>query len=267
MNKYCNKLGYTTSKGKHIPTGTVYSFLKDIVHLLEMYGEAEEWYVAWDTKPTVRKKIDASYKANRKKNKDESFYHNYIRMQIQLNELRRFLPCVGIIQCKAVGHEADDVLATLAYGGEAVLITNDKDLFQSITREVTMYNFQEEKSYDWFKKEYGIEPQQWIDVQSLVGDATDNIPGMKGVGVKTAIKMLNRYGSLGGILKSEDKWIVDSRSIIQNAQALVTLKNDLDIEIVKPQINVLAFRRFLIMKRLKTILKKESVFRSILMEK
>ena len=178
--------------------------------LLKVIGEARPDYliVALDAHaPTFRHDKFADYKAGRKPMPEE--------LRPQMAMLREVLGEIGIHQVELAGYEADDLLGTLSrsaqeQGTESVLVTGDRDSFQLIG----------EKTRVWFTKKglteiedltpeallanYGIRPDQAPDLKGLMGDASDNIPGIAGVGEKTALKLLNEYDKLENVLDNAD---------------------------------------------------------------
>ena len=185
-------------------------------------------------------------------------------MKFQMKELRIVLGYLGFNLYHAKGHEADDVLATLANNskGQVRLVTNDKDLYQVLSKRVSMFTLKEVRDYQWFKEKYGIEPSLWTSVQSLTGDKTDNIKGVKGVGDKIAIKLLNTYGDIENAVKNIKK--VDFEKVMKSvniANKLVTLETSLDLACKEGNPNILAFRKCLVAKRMKRTLKKLPLFK------
>ena len=227
MNLSCERNGVI------VPTGTIYSFINDLLDLHRTFRGGEfyqnpEMIVAWDCAPTVRKAIDPSYKANRSKKGNT----NYSRMKVQLIELQRFLPYMGIKQYWCEGYEADDIVATLCHRSswKVVVVARDKDLYQVLKDGIYLYDFKDIKDIKWFRQEFGIEPYQWIEVQSLAGDSVDNVEGVKGIGIKTAIKMVSSLGEVENMCDL----IGDEFDKVLLAKELVTLITNLNLEGVEP---------------------------------
>src|SRR5439155_10289722 len=116
------------------------------------------------------------------------------------------IPVLGV-----PGYEADDVMATVAKAAEergldVYLCTSDKDCRQLITDRVRLYNLRKHQEFnrDSLQQDWGIKPEQVVDLQALVGDTVDNVPGVAGVGVKTAAKLLQEYGTLDNVLAHID---------------------------------------------------------------
>ncbi|NEP01066.1 MAG: DNA polymerase I [Symploca sp. SIO2E9] len=203
--------GLRTTTG--IPTSACFGFLKS---LLEVIGseQPQSIVVAFDTKePTFRHQADDTYKANRQET-PEDFIPD-------LENLQQLLAALRVPVVTSAGYEADDILATLAVGASqqgyrVKILTGDRDLFQLIDpqKKITVLylsgaSFKRgsagsatEFSSQEVKNKLGIAPNQVVDYKALCGDKSDNIPGVKGIGDKTAVKLLNDYGSLEDIYAS-----------------------------------------------------------------
>ncbi len=176
--------------------------------------------VAYDRKaPTFRHIEYTDYKAGRKKMPDE--------LAMQMPILKEVLSAMGIYQYEKDGFEADDIIGTTAKMAEeaglrAIVITGDRDALQLATDStsviITKKGISEFKLYDdaAMKEEYGFDHEQFIDYKALRGDTSDNIPGIPGVGEKTASKLIQQFGSLDGLLANLDK--VDSEKLRQKIE-------------------------------------------------
>ncbi|MBR3002321.1 MAG: DNA polymerase I [Clostridia bacterium] len=189
----------TTKDGKY--TNAVYGFLAILFKLLE---DKEPQYiaVAFDLKaPTARHKMYEGYKANRHGMPDE--------LAEQMPIIKEILRAMNIDIIEKEGYEADDVLGTLSCYGEkngleVTILSGDRDTFQLATDKVTIRIPRtkagkteiEEYNREEIKKVYGLEPKQLIDVKGLQGDSSDNIPGVPGIGEKTALSLIQKYGSI-----------------------------------------------------------------------
>lgn len=161
---------------------------------------------AFDLKaPTFRHKKYDGYKAGRKGMPDE--------LAMQLPYVKKLLVALGIPVIECEGYEADDILGTLAakcdsVGAECILATGDRDSFQLISDNVTvnLASTKEDILYTPAKimEVYGVAPKQMIDVKALMGDSSDNIPGVAGIGEKTALSLIQNYGSIDEIYKNLD---------------------------------------------------------------
>ncbi|MEM6997576.1 MAG: DNA polymerase I [Patescibacteria group bacterium] len=225
------------------PTGGVYGFT---VLALEIIKRLQPDYVcvAWDKSGTnirKRKEIYAEYKAGRKKAPDD-FY-------AQIPVLKELLESFSWPLYELDDYEADDIMATLAKKAEAedietVLVSSDLDLLQAITDKTTMFalkkglsNIQEYNPAE-YKKKFGVSVDQCVDFKALMGDSSDNIPGVAGVGKKTAADLLNKYRTLDGVYENLDQ-IKDSvrkkleagREMAQISKQLVTLMTDAPLDL------------------------------------
>ncbi len=162
--------------------------------------------VAFDLKaPTFRHNMYDGYKAGRKGMPDE--------LAMQLQPVKELLRAMGVTVIECEGYEADDILGTLSAecdknGYECIIATGDRDSFQLITEKVTV-NLASNKDDITYTPEkimavYGVTPLQMIDVKALMGDSSDNIPGVAGIGEKTALSLIQKYGSIDEIYKNID---------------------------------------------------------------
>ncbi len=186
------------------PTNGVYGFLAILQKLLE--EEAPEGLcVAFDRRePTFRHKAYAGYKAQRKPMPEE--------LAVQMPLLKEVLDAMGICRVELAGYEADDLLGTMSRlgseaGHDCAIVTGDRDSFQLISDGTTVLHVKSRLGQtetirytpERFREEYGFEPEKMVDLKALMGDASDNIPGVPGVGEKTAMELLHRFGSLENI--------------------------------------------------------------------
>ncbi len=187
------------SNSQGMPTNAVYGFTR---MLMKVIAEKKPDYVAvaFDTKgPTFRHELYPEYKANRPTMPDE--------LQPQIPYIKRMVEGFSIPSIERVGVEADDLLGTLARQGEAkglevVLVTGDKDLLQLVTPKVRVYDTMKEKVFSEaeVQERFGVEPARVIEVMALMGDTSDNVPGIPGVGPKTAVKLIQQYYDVEGVL-------------------------------------------------------------------
>ncbi|QIB26618.1 DNA polymerase I [Caloranaerobacter azorensis] len=188
-----------------IYTNGVYGFLTMLNKIIEEYSP-EYICVVFDKKvPTFRHKEYTEYKANRAKTPDE--------LIMQFDILKDVLKKLNITTLEIDGFEADDIAGTLASIGEkegleTILVTGDKDYLQLATENIkvliTRKGITNLEIYDeqTVKEKYGINPNQLIDLKGLMGDKSDNIPGVPGIGEKTGIKLIKEFGSLEGIYEN-----------------------------------------------------------------
>ena len=193
----------TTSSGQVV--NAVYGFLNIIEKMREQYAP-DYMAVAWDLAGgTFRHEAYAEYKGTREKKADELYE--------QIDVIKDALDVYGIPSLSAAGYEADDVIATLAkkYAKDGVsikILSGDMDLLQLVNGDVRVIAFKkgisETVEYDRqaVVDRYGLEPNQMIDFKALMGDPSDNIPGIEGVGKKTAATLLQKYESINGLLRA-----------------------------------------------------------------
>ena len=197
-HRAAHSIGDLSYKGAK--TGVVYGFLKDILFLQEKF-DTKRIVFCWDKGPYLREELYPSYKQNRKglyKKLTEEEKKFWVEFVIQVKKLRtRYLKTIGFSNIfYQNGYESDDIIASICFnlpeGDEAIIISNDQDLYQLIRWNVSFYSPQKRKLFTLqdFKRRYGIEPCLWTAVKVLAGCSTDSIPGIKGIGEKTAIKYL-----------------------------------------------------------------------------
>lgn len=196
----------TTSAGELV--NAVYGFT---TMLLRVIDELKPNYliVAFDTpKPTFRHAEYVGYQAQRPKMEDE--------LAGQIEKVQRIVRALGIPIFAVEGYEADDVIGTLAKRAakkkiEVVIATGDRDMFQLIGPEIKIYapvkGMSEARIFDYqaMEEKMGIKPEQMVDYKSLVGDPSDNYPGVPGIGPKTAAQLLHQYQTLDNLYKHLDK--------------------------------------------------------------
>ena len=189
------------------PTNAVYGFLTILQRLLDEQ-KPEALAVCFDLKaPTFRHKRYEGYKAQRKGMPEE--------LAVQMPILKEILDAMGIRRYELEGYEADDLLGTAAAvcekeGWDCLVVTGDKDSLQLISRTTTVCNVKSRMgqtetifySPEVFQEEYGFEPVHMVDLKALMGDSSDNIPGVPGVGEKTAMALIQSYKSVDMIYEN-----------------------------------------------------------------
>ena len=196
-----------TSYGLH--TSALYGFINQIFKLIK--SESPDFLVcAFDSKEkTFRHEIYTDYKANRPPMPEE--------LQNQLPHLWKILELMNIPILKKTGFEADDIIGTIAQDAEkngldSFIVSGDKDFMQLINNHIFMYSPGTRKipypvifTSKKVEEKWGIPPSKIIDLLALMGDSADNIPGVSGVGKKTAVKLIKQFGSLESALENADK--------------------------------------------------------------
>ena len=195
----------TTKDGRY--TNAIYGFQNILLNLLAAH-KPDAVAIAWDERaPTFRHNAYDGYKATRHGMPEE--------LAQQMPVLKELLTDLGFVQVSKAGWEADDILGTLAAaceaaGGTTLLATGDRDSLQLVDDATTVLLATNKETLPMdpaaIREKYGIEPPQLIDVKSLMGDASDNIPGVPGIGEKTALALISKFGSLQGVYDNiEDK--------------------------------------------------------------
>lgn len=241
MHRAFYALPVLTNK-KGVPTNAIYGFTNMLLRLIEDY-RPEYLGVAFDKKgPTFRHEIYAEYKATRQKAPEE--------LVPQFELLKRLLKLMGIAIHEVEGYEADDILGTFARlgkerGWEVYLVTGDRDALQLVSPQVrvimTKKGISDVRVFDVeeIKNEYGLTPAQIIDLKALMGDSSDNIPGVPGIGEKTALKLLHQYHTLEQVLDNVDKIsgqklkeaLIKYREQAMLSKRLATIMQDVPVDI------------------------------------
>lgn len=231
--------GSIMRNSKGFPTNGLFGFVNMINKII--HDEKPEYMlVAFDIGKTFRHEKYDSYKGGR----DET--PNELKMQFPV--AKEILTAMGIKYLEVVGYEADDIIGTYAKmidendDFEGLIVSSDKDLLQLISKDVTVKLL---KSKDYimmnpttFKENYGIEPLRMTDLKGLMGDASDNIPGVKGIGEKTAIKLLSQYDNLENLydhiddIKGATKTkLVDGKQSAFESREIATIYREVPVDL------------------------------------
>ena len=233
-----------TRKSDGLPVGAVNGFCNMLFKLLEDSKSNENlekpthFAVIFDSaRKNFRNEIYSDYKGNRSDAPEDLIpQFDYIRKSV----LAFNLPCIELIN-----YEADDLIATyvekiLDVGAKATIVSSDKDLMQLFKKNVRIYDPMKNKfiTNEDVTNKFGVKPESVIDVQALAGDSTDNVPGVPGIGVKTAAELIKEYGTLENLLKNTNNIKQNKRreTLIENkdkaiiSKKLVTLKNDVPVK-------------------------------------
>ena len=242
-----------TRKSDGLPTGAVSGFCSMLFKLLEdsrsddSIHKPTHFAVIFDSaRKTFRNDIYSEYKANRAEAPDD--------LAPQFEYIRKSVKAFNLPSIELLNYEADDLLATYAKqitsaGAKATIISSDKDLMQLVSEKIRLYDPMKSKvigEKEVFEK-FGVKPNQVIDVQSLAGDSSDNIPGVPGIGVKTAAELINKYKNLDTLLSKASEIPQNKRreTLLANkdkallSRQLVTLKEDVP---VKDDLNSFIFK-------------------------
>ena len=234
-----------TRKSDGMPTGAVSGFCNMLFKLLEDSKSDENknkpthFAIIFDSaRKNFRNEIYSDYKANRSDAPDD--------LIPQFEYIRKSVEAFNLPSIELLNYEADDLIATyseqiLKEGAKVTIVSSDKDLMQLYKSNIRIYDPMKNKfiSNEDINNKFGVNPEKVIDVQALAGDSSDNVPGVPGIGVKTAAELINEYGNLENLLRNSEKIKQNKRreTLIQNkdkaiiSKKLVTLKKDVPIKI------------------------------------
>lgn len=226
---------WQTSKGE--PTAGTYGFARELMRILEQ-EKPDYIAVAFDTGKTFRDQIFPEYKGTRAKMPDD--------LSPQIPRIRQLVDAFNIPRLEMEGFEADDVLGSIArianeQGLGVKIITGDRDLLQLVNERTTVYLAGDDQNYvtdeDVIGK-LGVRPDQVVDYKALVGDKSDNIPGVSGVGEKTAISLIHKFGTIDDIYahldEVENRWRTKLEQNKDNAYMsydLARIKTDINVRL------------------------------------
>ena len=233
-----------TRKSDGLPVGAVSGFCNMLFKLLEdsksddNLEKPTHFAVIFDSaRKNFRNEIYSEYKGNRSDAPDD--------LIPQFEYIRKSVKAFNLPSIELINYEADDLIATyvekiLDLGAKVTIVSSDKDLMQLYKKGVRIYDPMKNKfiNQDDVHNKFGVTPEKVIDVQSLAGDSTDNVPGVPGIGVKTAAELINQYGTLENLLKNASKIKQNKRreTLINNkddaiiSKKLVTLKKDVHVK-------------------------------------
>lgn len=222
-----------------LPTNALFGYISSLQSLIHQF-EPDHIIVAFDRPEQLfREQIYKDYKANRKETPEE--------LAVQIPYIKKVTELLGIPVFEEPGHEADDIIGTMALGLSrqnfpVVIVSGDKDLLQLINGSISVLrsSSQGDKLYkkDEVVERYGVPPEKLLDVFALMGDASDNIPGVPGIGEKTAIALIQEFGSLDALYENLDKIsgkkkkenLIQFKEQAYLSRQLVTIKTDIPID-------------------------------------
>ncbi len=238
--------GFTTSKGE--PTAGIFGFTSVLLRILEQ-ERPDYLAVAFDTGKTFRDDLYPEYKGTRAKMPDD--------LRPQIERIRELVDAFNIPRLEIEGYEADDVLGSVAkkaveQGLGVKIITGDRDLLQLVSERIIVNlpgkSLADAKDYlpEDVVEYLGIRPEQVVDYKALVGDKSDNIPGIPGIGEKTAVNLLTAYRDLDGVYQHLDELSSSVRKKLESgresaelskelARIVTDLKISIDLEQARPQ--------------------------------
>ena len=231
-------------KSDGLPTGAVSGFSSMLFKLLEesrsddSKNKPTHFAVIFDSaRKNFRNEIYKDYKANRSEAPDD--------LAPQFEYIRRAVKAFNLPSIEQLNYEADDLIATYAkqivnLGAKVTIISSDKDLMQLVSNKIRLFDPMKSKviSEKEVIEKFGVKPEQVIDVQSLAGDSSDNIPGVPGIGIKTASELINKYKTLDNLLKKAEEipqkkrkeTLIENKNLAIISKKLVTLKDNVPIE-------------------------------------
>ncbi|MEK6806292.1 MAG: 5'-3' exonuclease H3TH domain-containing protein, partial [Pseudomonadota bacterium] len=188
---------FTNSKGE--ATGAVFGMANMLRSLFKDYAPERIAVIFDPPGPTFRNEIYPEYKANRDETPED--------LSRQFPIVRELIEALGLPVLQVPGFEADDVIGTLAVqackqGLPVLIVTGDKDMAQLVDEHIKLLDTMKKRTLDAaaIREKFGVPPERIVDYLALMGDSSDNIPGVAGVGEKTAAKLLNEYGSLDALV-------------------------------------------------------------------
>jgi len=192
------------SNSSGVPTNAVYGFTTMLLKIIKNY-KPDYLAIAFDTPaPTFRHEVYHAYKANRPEMPDS--------LIPQIPYIKAVVEGFNIPILEKEGFEADDIIGTIARteekkGMEVIIVSGDKDLLQLVSNHTTVIDTMKDKRFDikGVIDRLGVEPEKTTDLLGLVGDSSDNVPGVPGIGEKTAVKLIDEYGSIANLLKNLEK--------------------------------------------------------------
>ncbi|MEJ2191782.1 MAG: DNA polymerase I [Nitrospirota bacterium] len=228
--------GLTDPQGR--PTNAAFGFTNMLMKIVRE-KRPDALVVSFDRpERTERHEMYAAYKVHRKETPDE--------LVEQIPLIKELIRAFRIPVFEVAGYEADDVLATLAQWGagrgmEVFIVTSDKDMLQLVGGPIKVYDPMKDRvlGEEYVTERYGVPPARIVEYMALVGDASDNIPGLKGVGDKTAKDLLGRFGSLGELMENPGriekerlrKTVTEGRETIELSRRLAEIRCDVPLEI------------------------------------
>ena len=224
------------SNSRGLPTNAIFGFTQMLLKVLKDH-QPDYLAVIFDSKaPTFRSEVYKEYKANRPAMPEG--------LSLQIPYIKKIIEGYRIAFLEMDGYEADDLIGTVAKGVEdevdVVIITGDKDILQMVSDRIQTYDTMKEKKFGLEEviQRYGVRPEQVVEVMGLAGDAIDNIPGVPGIGEKTAIQLIKIYGSIDHLLAHVDE--IPQKKLKENlkthgdlarlSRQLATIRTDVPVQ-------------------------------------
>ncbi|MEK7595648.1 MAG: 5'-3' exonuclease H3TH domain-containing protein [Patescibacteria group bacterium] len=252
---------FKSESGK--PTNAIYGFTSMLISTLGALKPTHVIAAIDDDQPTFRDKLFAPYKKNRKEMDAD--------LSVQFAPIMQIIDCFGIKKANVTGFEADDMIGTLAHkadalGFDVVLVSNDRDVQQLLSPHIKVFypdaSSKEGGSFfgaSEFKQKYGFDPLQIIEFKALRGDSSDNLPGVLGIGEKTATELIKKYGTIENLYKNIDELKPESlkRKLLQDKEMaflckkLATIALDAPVEFLPTECKIRAIDKLEVAKELK----------------
>ncbi len=221
-------------------TNAIYGYVMTLKSILNEYNP-QKLVVAFDRREkTFRNELYSAYKANRVEPPEE--------LLVQIPYIKKITSLLGISQIELAGYEADDLIGTLALmlskeKAKVVIVSGDKDLLQLVNDSVSVLRLTPNKNIPYadgdVRERYGVPPEQLVEVLALMGDSSDNVPGVPGIGEKTAISLIQQYGTLEQLYENVDlisgnkrrENLKNHKEMAFLSRALCTIKTDVSLEL------------------------------------
>ena len=252
------------SNEKGTPTNALYGFISMSMKLLRDVKPDYLVYCFDRKEPSFRNELYEDYKANREEMPDD--------LKPQIPYLKQIATAMGLAQIEQEGYEADDMIGTMTMLGvknkmQVVIVSGDKDFAQLVRPGVSLYDTMKDVrlDVDGVKAKFGVRPDQMIDYQAMVGDSSDNVPGVRGIGPKGAEKLLKEYETLDNIYEHIDeikgatqKKLIENKEMAYLSRKLCTIVSDVKVDVnfeelkpkpveeavLRPLLDELGFRSF-----------------------
>lgn len=229
------------------PVGAVYGFTNMLIKLLAGLNVTHAAVIFDSGSKTFRNEIYKDYKANRPPCPED--------LKPQFPIIREAAESFNLMSLEKIGFEADDIIATVAHklekeDFEVLVVSSDKDLMQLVNDNISMYDAMKNRmiTAKEVEEKFMVAPDKVIDILSLMGDSSDNVPGVKGIGPKTAAELIQEFGSLEGIFENLDKikqnkrreYLTNGVESAKLSKTLVTLRDDVELGITAEDLEVKA---------------------------
>lgn len=248
MNNLAHRIFHTpqamlsTKQGE--PSGVILGVLNSIKGLIEKFPDTNQVIACWDGgKSKWRKEFYPGYKAQRDYgNQDEEKAENYAKLWKQIDILHEVLPMFNVHSIRVQDQEADDLIASACkvLEGNKMIITSDKDMLQLISTEVSVYSPYKDRVISplSFYEETGVTQPAYLGYRALLGDSSDNIPGVPGIGEKTAKRLMDTYGHIDNVLNAQG----DDKKTLMKSERTKKIYSPENINILARNNKIMSFK-------------------------